>query len=155
MYHYSSLTNYYHFLFQIGSTVINTRAENASPHCVLFLDDENCAKTMLIMAGNSLSYLIDLEESNNTSNILLNLISMYYTFDICYPALYGILKIIDDLCLRGLKSFPEACPKPPKRRRVAANRRLSRVVKKKAADCVLRFTESYFSFLNKTNVNLL
>lgn len=138
--------------FQVGGVVPNTRADNASPHSILFLDSNKVIKTMIIKAGSGVSYTVEGIEGN-ISVILLNILSMYYTFDICYPALYGILKVVDDLCLKVFHRCSEESPQP-KRRRIGQGKTRSRLETKKTPDCVSKFLKSYFAFLDKLNLKL-
>jgi hypothetical protein len=139
--------------FQVGGVVPNTRADNTSPHSILFLDSNKAIKKMIIKAASGVSYTVEGIEGN-ISVILLNILSMiYYTFDICYPALYGILKVVDDLCLKGFHRYSEESSQP-KRRRIGQGKTRSRLETKKTPDCVSKFLKSYFAFLDKMNLQL-
>ena len=106
---------------------------------------------MIIKAGSRVSYTVHGIEGN-ISKILLNIVSMYNTFDFYYPALYGIQKIVDDLCLKGIERAIEESHPKPKRRRLGTGQTRSRLQTKKTPDCVSKFLNSYFDYLEKMNV---
>lgn len=52
---------------------------------------------MILVCGCGLSLAID--DVTETYQAILNIFAVYYVFDLKYPAQYGILEIIDKLCL--------------------------------------------------------
>lgn len=70
-----------------------------SPHLILFYDtDENLA-VAFIDAGNGVTYVLD--ECISLSRALNALLAVYYVFHLSYPAPYGLLGVIDCLCLQS------------------------------------------------------
>ena len=70
-----------------------------APHCLVFLDDKDILKSMIIYCGNGISFSVN--NLQNEAAVFLNLLSVYFCFDIDYPACYSILPLLEHL------SFPE------------------------------------------------
>ena len=53
--------------------------------------------------------LINFKVPGDIVNPLLNLLTVYFTFNIRYPAMFGLLSILDKFCIKG-ENFVQETP---------------------------------------------
>lgn len=110
-----------------------------APHCVLFLENKK-VKSMLILCGHGVSYSVN--NLNSDECVFLNLFAVYYCFQINYPAMYGILPILRQLCL-SVKT-PPVNPPTKKGKRLKAH-----VDNEKMCGATKEYFEKFQNFLSQ------
>ncbi|KAI9555022.1 hypothetical protein GHT06_020316 [Daphnia sinensis] len=68
---------------------------------------------MLIIVGSSCNVNYKNINVSSVCQVVLNLLSVYYVTDCNYPAMYGVLSLIDRWCLHheGFQRQKPVCPK--------------------------------------------
>lgn len=101
---------------------------------------------MIIYCGNGVSFSVNNLE--NEASVFLNLLSVYFVFDIDYPTSYPILPILEHLCFPE-NSIPGSAPPTKKSKQLKSKsfKTLANPHSKMSVACK-QFVKSFESFLH-------
>lgn len=94
-------------MFQVGKNVEPDYAGINSSAIVFF--NGNSLHSMLLIVGSCSNINYKNIYVASVSAVVLNLLSVYYVTDCNYPAMYGVLSLIDRMCLHQ-EGFPRQKP---------------------------------------------
>ena len=110
-------------------TTTNSNQSQSVPHCIVYHDgsqlgfSEESPGTMLAFCGD---HVYKIEGIKCESEVFFNLFSLYYIFDVKYPACYSLMTLLDMLCL---SSNQTGVKPPPKKKPPSVPSKLGKFVK--------------------------
>lgn len=121
-----------------------------APHCLVFVDESGVLKSMIIYCGNGVSFSVNNLEKE--AFVFLNLLSVYFCFDIDYPACYSILPLLEHLCFPQYSNVTAQIQSAPptrksKKLKSKSPKKLSNPLNKMSITCK-NFLRNFQTFLN-------
>lgn len=119
---------------QVGYAIAPNEAVVARPHCHLYTDDDGNVASMMIICGGGLNFIFN--EMQHPSDVFIKLMATSYVLDLTFPAHYGLLWALEELCIIRPKLENEPGSKRPK---------------VTPPSCFVKFLESFETFLAENN----